>query len=176
MRTSIVEWKKVGEYYEVSRDGRVRSIDRKIGLKFYKGKTLKENTDSDGYAIVGIRLGILDKLKTRKIHRLVAEAFIPNPKNKATVNHKDSNKKNNNDWNLEWATFGENNTHSHTVGTHQSKGAGNGRAVLTDEIVTAIRQEYALGKTSYPKLAKKHGVSISQIFRIVKKQQWLQVS
>lgn len=38
MRTSIVEWKKVGEYYEVSRDGRVRSIDRKIGLKFYKGK------------------------------------------------------------------------------------------------------------------------------------------
>ena len=50
------------------------------------------------------------------IHRLVAQAFIPNPENKATVNHKDGVRSNNKLDNLEWATYNENNLHMYKNG------------------------------------------------------------
>ena len=80
--------------YEVSNYGRVRS------LKFGKEKILKPSRDTDGYLFVGIRKN--GHRKICRVHRLVAETFIPNPSNLSEINHLDEDKDNNLVQNLEW--------------------------------------------------------------------------
>ena len=94
-------------YYEVSNLGRVRSIDRvvvdKTGRRqFKKGTLLNYRPDRQGYYIVA--LSINRKYKTKCVHTLVADAFIPNPDNLPQVNHKDEVKSNNCVDNLEWCS------------------------------------------------------------------------
>ena len=83
-------------YYQVSNLGRVRSIGRTVNAKQstrkIKGQVLQQNLSS-GYAIV--TLSFDGVRKSVRVHRLVAEAFLPNPINKRTVNHIDENKLNN---------------------------------------------------------------------------------
>ena len=98
-------WKDVVGYegvYKISNNGYIYSVPR----NGTKGGLLKISLDKYGYC----RVSLHDKnhhTKFVQIHRLVAEAFIPNPENKPTVNHKDGNKQNNNVENLEWATYSE---------------------------------------------------------------------
>jgi hypothetical protein len=66
----------------------------------------------NGYGYVNLYDRKEKKHKTFRFHRLIATIFIPNPKNKLTVNHKDGNKMNNNIHNLEWATMSENTQHA----------------------------------------------------------------
>lgn len=102
--------------YEVSNFGRVRSV---AGVVTYKdgrkrnriGCILKPSIGTTGYYIVNIGRG-----NTKKIHKLVVNAFIPNPENKRCTNHKDGNKLNNRIDNLERATHSENNQHAYDIG------------------------------------------------------------
>lgn len=68
-------------------------------------------SDKDGYFSVFLYKN--GKVARRRVHRLVAKAFLPNPDNKPIVNHKDGNKQNNHVNNLEWATISENNKHAY---------------------------------------------------------------
>ena len=104
----IEEWRSIEGYeglYEVSNTGRVRSVDRYVkvgygGYRLHKGKILKLELCNCGYYSVEITYKY--KRNHFYVHRLVAEAFIPNPDNLAQVNHKDEDKTNNNVENLEW--------------------------------------------------------------------------
>ena len=100
----VIIWKTINEFpkYSVSNDGRVKNNKT--------GKILTPHPDSNGYLSVSLcRDG---KHFTRRVHRLVAEAFIPNPLNLHDVNHKDGDKSNNHESNLEYCTRSYNMLHS----------------------------------------------------------------
>lgn len=120
------EWRDIEGYeglYQVSNEGRVKSLDKYVdnrwGTKqFVKGKVLT-NVKTQGYWYVGLNKN--GKYKRHRIHRLVAEAFIPNPNNLLEVNHKDENPDNNTVENLEWCDHSYNinyGTRNKRVGHH----------------------------------------------------------
>ena len=104
-------------YYEVDMYGRVYSLERTITVndngriyeKPVKECELSQSTHSAGYKTVGLTRD--GKTETAYVHRLVAEAYIPNPQNLPFINHKDENKANNFVTNLEWCTVQYNNTY-----------------------------------------------------------------
>jgi hypothetical protein len=113
-REMIEIWKDVNGYegyYKVSNFGRVKRIDSIIkhptgSPKKWKGRILKQYKNVLGYKSVSL---CKSNLKTTKnIHRLVAEAFLSNPKNKPCVNHLNGKPSNNYVFNLEWVTYSEN--------------------------------------------------------------------
>lgn len=108
MKNNKEIWKDVVGYeglYQVSNLGRIKSGYKPIIL---------QSGVCRGYLIVNLYKN--KKGLSRKVHRLVAQAFIPNPENKPTVNHKDGNKQNNCVDNLEWATVKEQNIHANKTG------------------------------------------------------------
>ena len=78
------------------------------------GKELTQTKNQFGYMNVSLRKD--GKQKQHKVHRLVAQAFIPNPLNKEQVNHIDGDKTHNTVWNLEWNTCKENINHAVKTG------------------------------------------------------------
>jgi hypothetical protein len=80
------------------------------------GKYREPYINENGYLCVGIYDSEKGQSVQHRVHRLVAEAFIPNPDGKRTVNHIDGNKLNNNVENLEWATHSENLEHARRTG------------------------------------------------------------
>lgn len=98
------EWKNINDFkdlYKVSNDGKIYSVR--------KNKLLKPKINKYGYYEVCLFKD--NKRYYRTIHRLVAETFISNANNYSVVNHLDSNKLNNNVFNLEWTTVSGNTKH-----------------------------------------------------------------
>ena len=97
-------WKDVLGFeglYRVSNKGNIFSVERRDSLgRKIGGRIIRPRYDKDGYLIINLYKD--GKSKTKKVHRLVTEAFIPNPKKLPEVNHRDEIKANNELSNLEW--------------------------------------------------------------------------
>ena len=112
-------WKPIPEYegiYEVSNLGNVRSVDRYLDCKIknvnkhlWKGRIISQQKRKDGRLTVALYSH--SKRKRMLVHRVVADAFIPNPNNYPCINHKDENPANNKVENLEWCTYKYNNNY-----------------------------------------------------------------
>lgn len=107
-----IVWKCYMKNYYVSDKGLIKNNST--------GRILKLTCNHKGYKKTNISID--GKLRTVYIHRLVAELFVPNPKNLPQVNHKDGDKTNNSSNNLEWVTAQENIIHAHKTKLNKHTG------------------------------------------------------
>lgn len=117
MELPLIFWKEITGFkglYEISTDGRVRSLKT--------GKELKNRSSKNLYFKVALYAE--GKRKDAYIHRLVAETFVPNPDELKYVNHKDGNIYNNSLFNLEWVTARGNQSHGYNSKDKTSKYTG----------------------------------------------------
>ena len=122
-------WRKILGYedsYEVSNYGRVKSLSREIEVhrdgethvRYFREKLMSLSTRT---RYPNVNLSRDGRPENFLIHRLVAQAFIPNPENKPYVNHIDGNTHNNHVSNLEWVTQSENINHAIKIGNKEAK-------------------------------------------------------
>lgn len=155
--------------YEVSSYGHVYNTNyRGTG----KTKMMKEEINH-GYKRV--MLFIHGKKIHKRVHRLVAEAFIPNPNNLPVCHHKDSDKTNNNVTNLEWTTGEENSMYACLDGLYHY-GENHPKSNCTEEQVHHICKLLEENKMSLPEIAKITGTTQNIVNGILRLGKWKHIS
>lgn len=115
--------------------------------------------------------------KQHQVHRLVAQAFIPNPENLPLINHKDCDPTNNNVSNLEWCTAKQNSIHAYQNGRWtppNQLGSANSNSKFTDDDVQQIRKLHeSIG--SCAEIARQYKVNPKTINQIVNRKRWAHI-
>jgi hypothetical protein len=136
---------------------------------------MKKMTNHLGYKRVSVsKHGVS---KTFQVHRLVMQAFTPNPENKRWVNHKDFNPSNNCVENLEWCTPSENNNYTIKAGRAvDNKGESHPNSKLTESQVKRIRLMKEIDPTITKRtIARLFGVEPSNIGYILLRKTWTHI-
>ncbi len=167
------EWRiftRKNRRYKVSSHGRVkallqiRTLRRSDTGRIYThrlpAKMLKQRLDQDGYPRTSIGT----------VHRLVAQAFIPNPKSKSEINHKNGIKTDNHVENLEWVTSKENKEHAVSNGIHANMRGNKIKPANVPVILTRL----AHGKNR-KMIASEFGVGVGAIIRIKNGETWTRI-
>lgn len=164
--------------WEINESGVIRHINT--------GKLKYVREHKSGYLVT--QFGVNGKTRTIKIHRLVAETFLPPPDEslviackgkfpyKVCINHKDLDKTNNHVSNLEWCDIYYNNNHARENGAVPSlEGSLNGRAKLTESLVHQICKDFECGMQPKDAIVK-YNISHQQATKIRAGIQWKHVS
>lgn len=158
-------WKDIKGYegkYQVSNHGNVKNIQ--------KNRYLTPSPEKKGY--LRVNLWKDGGYKTKKVHRLVCEAFLENINNKPQVNHIDGIKSNNRLTNLEWVTNLENSKHKVKLNlTHKPRGIKNGRCTITEDIAKSILSDIKNDINTY-EITIKYNVSKNIVTNIKYKKAW----
>lgn len=169
------EWKDVPNFegYQVSSFGNVKSLDRfrkgKFGMRLIKGQLLKQVLNKKGYPEVRFRK---NGIHTRLVHKIVASAFMTKPEHCTQINHINGIKTDNRLVNLEWVTQSENQIHAYKLGLQPSRsGEKNGRAILTNDKVTYVKELYNSGKRAKD-VSEITGVNLSIVRQIISGDIW----
>jgi hypothetical protein len=167
-----MEWRKIkgfASWYEVSDTGLIKTHNWKnLGVT----KIMKPALDGGGYLRTVLK-SECGKLKTVKVHRIMAAVWIKNPENKPQVNHRDGVKTNNAKGNLEWVTFEENIQHciDNKLQT-PFKGEEVGTSKLTEVEVLEIRSKFSPRVYTRKMLSEEYGVAPATIKDIVLRKSW----
>lgn len=181
-------WNRIPKHkhYEASSLGRIRSLNRRIYRKnragtknsyFKQGRILKPTTPTSHCRYATVALGA--RFHHQFVHRLVALAFLKNPKKLPEVNHKDGNKLNNKATNLEWTTRSKNKLHAFDSGLSPHS-ENHGLAKLTNSQVLEIKKLLATrkGKRCRPymkDIGKLFGISREHVRDIATGHSWRRV-
>lgn len=176
----VVRWEGL---YEVSNLGRVRSVSRLIkkqdgSLQRFRAHLLTARKNGTGYLTVSLSDLSNGRKATARVHRLVAEAFIPNPLALPEVNHIDSDRTNARVDNLEWVTPSQNRYHGYHFGAVRlphRKGELTNSAKLSPPKVIEIK-ELAFRGLSSRQIARRFDVDKSTVLRVLHGSTWAHVS
>lgn len=161
-------WKDVEGYeglYQVNQFGEVKSLPKQIGLGYMtKEKILKQRLQNSGYLTVNLSKD--GKGLNKTVHRLVAEAFIPNPEGLPEIDHIDGDKTNNAVENLQWISHVENNRKK-TTGIGIPKRVENVETGEIFETITAAAKQYNVSKAAISQAVKREGTSAGYHWRNV---------
>ncbi len=177
----MIEWRPVVGFegqYEVSACGRVRRCARVVvqdnGHTYRVAqKELAQVAAGHQRRYRGVGMKVARKTnRVKLVHRLVAQAFIPNPDGLPEVNHKNLDKYDNRVENLEWTTKVGNQEHAAKRGRFHGMTNPNARFKLQPCDVESIREDLRLGGRTYDEIGARHGVSGSMVGHIKRGTSW----
>lgn len=171
------EWRDIEGYeglYQISNYGKVKSFKHRVHGS--EGVILKPHIYTTKYSIYRLSDSNND-IKRITAHKLVAKAFIPNPKKYQEVNHKNGIKIDNRVDNLEWCTHQQNMVHAFTeLYPNIRQGSRNSRATITDDDALQIYKLAMKNERSYADIGKEYGVSKSIVGNIKAGKTWSHVT